>query len=122
MIDGKMLCHQPTKNELKTFDSIRKVTTGQGDDNATGCFLNYPYFEKYCKLIKIYLSKHQKIDADPKAMQQINFTGSLTKAEGVAMFFIIDEVKETFRFSKTNSYLIMILFRFNIILIQNDSI
>ena len=122
MIDGKMLCHQPTKNELKTFDSIRKITTGQGDDNATGCFLNYPYFEKYCKLIKIYLSKQQKIDADPKAMQQINFTGSLTKAEGVAMFFIIDEVKETFRFSKTNSYLIMILFRFNIILIQNDSI
>ena len=95
MIDGKMLCHQPTKNELKTFDSIRKITTGQGDDNATGCFLNYPYFEKYCKLIKIYLSEQQKIDADPKAMQKINFTGSLTKAEGVAMFFIIDEVKET---------------------------
>ena len=44
--------------------------TGQGDDYATGYLLDYPYFKK---LIAIDLSKQQKLDADPKAIQQINF-------------------------------------------------
>ena len=29
----------------------------QGDDYTTGCLLEYPYFEKYYKLIAIDLSK-----------------------------------------------------------------
>ena len=37
----------------------------------------------------IDLSKQQKLDADPKALQQINFTGNLNRAEGATMFFII---------------------------------
>ena len=48
----------------------------------------------YYKLIAIDLSKQQKLDADPKAMQQINFTGNLDRAEGVTRFFIIEEAKE----------------------------
>ena len=40
-------------------------------------------------------SKHQTLDADPKAIQQINFTGHLNRAEGSTMFFIIEEAKET---------------------------
>ena len=43
----------------------------------------------------IDLSKQQKLDADPKALQQINFTGNLNRAEGATMFFIIEEAKET---------------------------
>ena len=42
------------------------------------------------------LSKQQKLDADSKTIQQINFTGNLTRAEGAKMFFIIKEVKEQF--------------------------
>ena len=41
------------------------------------------------------LSKQQKLDADPKAIPQINFTGNLDRAEGSTMFFIIEEAKET---------------------------
>ena len=40
-------------------------------------------------------SKYQKLDADPKAIQQINFTGNLTRAGGARMYFIIEEAKET---------------------------
>ena len=40
------------------------------------------------------LSTKQKQDFDPKAMQQINFTGNLDRAEG-STFFIIEEAKET---------------------------
>ena len=49
-------------------------------------------------MIAVDLSKQQTLDADPKAIQQINFTGNLAR-EGNAnttMFFIIEEAKETF--------------------------
>ena len=35
------------KNYIKTYDNIRKITTGQGDDYTTGCLLNYNYFKKH---------------------------------------------------------------------------
>ena len=41
------------------------------------------------------LSKHSKQDADPKAIQQVNFTGNLDRAESATMFFIIEQAKET---------------------------
>ena len=65
------------------------------DDYTTGCLLDYPYFKKHCNLIAIDLSKQRKLDADQKAIQQINFTGNLDRAESATMFLIIDEVKET---------------------------
>ena len=86
---------RPTKNNLKTYDNIRNVATGQGDNSKTGCLLDYQYFKKYFKLIAIDLSKQQKLDANPNAMQQINFTGNLTRAGGAKMYFIIEEAKET---------------------------
>ena len=86
---------RPTKNDLKTYDNIRNVATGQGDNSKTGCLLDYQYFKKYFKLIAIDLSKQQKLDANPNAMQQIDFTGNLTRAGGAKMYFIIKEAKET---------------------------
>ena len=44
------------------------ISIAQGDDYTTGCLLDYPYFKKYYKVIKIDLSKQQKLDADPKAI------------------------------------------------------
>ena len=52
------------KNDLKTYDNIRKIGTGQCDDNTTGCLLDYLYFKKCYKLIAIDLSKQQKLNAD----------------------------------------------------------
>ena len=46
MIDDKNLFDQPIKNGIKTYESIRKITTGQGDDYITGCLLDYSYFKK----------------------------------------------------------------------------
>ena len=67
---------QPVKNNLRTYDNIQKITIGQGDDYATGCLLDY-YLNEYYKMIAKDLSKQQALDADPKSMQQINFTGNL---------------------------------------------
>ena len=62
------------KNDIRTYDNIRKIATSQGDDCTTGCFLNYTYFKDYDKMIAVDLSKQQALDADPETIQQINFT------------------------------------------------
>ena len=103
IIDGKDFFDQRVKNDLRTYDKIRKTDLGQGDDYTTGCLLDYPYFKKHYKLIALDLSKQQKLDADPKAIQQINFTGNLDLDGNTQMFFIIEESRETVRFFKRNS-------------------
>ena len=39
MTDGQNFFDQPVKNDLRTYDKIRKFATGQGDDYTTGCLL-----------------------------------------------------------------------------------
>ena len=78
-----------------TYENIRKITVGRGDDYTTGCLLDYTYFKKYYKMIAIYLSKQQALDADPKATQQINLTANLDRAGNRTIYFILEEAKET---------------------------
>ena len=69
-------------------------------------------------MIVIDLSKQQALDADPKAIQQINFTRILSRDwnPNTAMFFTIEEAKKNcFRFFTRNCESIMNLFYFNII-------
>ena len=42
-------------------------------------------------MIAIDLSKQQALDANPKAIQQINFTGNLEN--NAVIFFLIEKVK-----------------------------
>ena len=95
MIDGKNFFDQPIKNDMKTYDNSRKITTGQVYDYTTGGLLDYDYFKKHYSMIAIYLSKQQALDADPKPIRQNNFTGNLGGAYNKVMFFIIEEVEET---------------------------
>ena len=46
MIDGKNFFHQPIKDNKETYENVRKITTGQGDDYTTGFLLDYTYFKK----------------------------------------------------------------------------
>ena len=101
MIDGRNFFDQPIDSMAKTYENIRKIATGQGDDYTTGCFLDYPYFKDHYKMIAIDLSKQQAFDADLRAIHQINFTVNLDRAGNTTMFFIIEEAKETvFEFSQ----------------------
>ena len=47
------------------------------------------------KVLAVDLSKQQKLDANPKAIEQIDFTGNLDITEGATMFFITEQAKET---------------------------
>ena len=79
MFDGKIFFDQPVNSDLKTYENIRKVATGKGDDYTTGCLLDYSYFKENYKMIAIDLTKEQVLDADPRAIQQINFMASLDR-------------------------------------------
>ena len=46
-------------------------------------------------MIAIYLSKQQALDADPRAIQQINFTGNLDRASNSRTYLTLEEAKET---------------------------
>ena len=94
-INGENFFDQPIKNKKITYDNIRKITAGYGDDYTTGCLLDYPYFIETCKMIAVDLSKQKALDFDPKAIQQINFTGNLDRAGNTRVYFILEEVKET---------------------------
>ena len=110
VIHGRNFFGNSIRNNLKIYDNIKKIATGQGDDYTTWCLLCYPYFKKYYKLIGIDLS-NQKLDADPKAIQQINFTGNLTREEGARMYYIIEKAKETvLDFSKGKLKVLWFLF------------
>ena len=95
MIDDKHFFDQTINSKLKTYENIRKIATGQGDDYTTGCLLHYSYFKENYKMIAIDLSEQQALDADPSAIQQINFTANLDRAGNTAIFFIIEEAQET---------------------------
>ena len=95
MIDGKNFFNQPINNNLKTYENIRKLSTGQGDDYTTGRLLDYSYFNNHYKFIAIDLSKQQVFDVDPRAIQQVNFTANLDRMGNTTMFFIIEEANET---------------------------
>ena len=68
IIDGRHFFNEPIKSYLKTYDNIRKIASGQGDDCTTGFLPDYLYFKEHYQLIAIDLNKQQKLDADPKAI------------------------------------------------------
>ena len=101
MIDGKNFFDQPVKNTKLTYENIRKITTGQGDDYTTGCLLDHSYFKDHYKMIAIDLSKQKTLDANERAIQQINFKANLEIDQNTTMFLITEQAKETvFEFSQ----------------------
>ena len=53
---------------------MRKLTTIQSENYTTGCLLDY-------KIIAIDMSRQKELDADPKAIQQIEFAEKLKKLD-----------------------------------------
>ena len=96
MIDGRKVFDQAIDSMTKMYENIKKIAMGQGNNYTMGCLLDYTYFKDHYRMIAIDLSKQQALDADPRAIQQINFIANLDRDGNTAMFFIIEEAKETF--------------------------
>ena len=93
LIDGRNFCHQSINDSVRKYDEIRKIATGKGDNYVTGCLLDYDYFKKNDQLISVDLSKQRELDADPRAIQQIEFIGILKTR--LKVFTILEKSKET---------------------------
>ena len=83
LIDGRNFYDEPINDSIRKNDEIRKIVTGKGDNYATRCLLDYDYFKKNYQLIAVDLSKQRELDADPRAIQQIEFIGMLKTRSNV---------------------------------------
>ena len=93
LIDARNFYDQPINDQIKNYDEIRKIATGKGDDHTTGCLLDYQYFKDHYQLIAVDLSKQKELDADPRAIQQIEFFGKLGTNSQVCT--VLEKSKET---------------------------
>ena len=87
MIDGKKCFDQPIENN----ENLRKIATV----STTACSLDYHYFKDDYKMIAADLCKQQALDADSRAIEQVNFTRNLDRADNTRTFFILGEAQET---------------------------
>ena len=83
--DCNLVIYSLLYNHLKTF--LRWL--------YNRLFTIFPLFQTTFNMIAIELSKKQTLDADPKGIQQTNFTENLERNGNKTMFFIIGNVKET---------------------------
>ena len=91
-IDGRNFYDQPINGQIRQYDEIRKTATGKGDNYATGCLLAYKYFKDFYQLVAIDLSKQKELDADPRAIQQIEFFG--TPNSNGSVLAVLEKSKE----------------------------
>ena len=93
VIDGRNFYDQPINSATRQYDELRKITLGKGDDYTTGCLLDYAYFKNNYKIIAVDLSKQKELDADPRAIQQIEFVGNV--ADNSYVLTVLERSKET---------------------------
>ena len=68
MMNGKNVFDQTIKNDIRTYDNIKKILTDKGDNYTTGCLLDFVYFKIDHKIIAIDLSKQHVLYSNPKAI------------------------------------------------------
>ena len=67
----------------------------KGEDYTTGSLLDYNYFKKNFKLVAVDLSKQKELDADPRAIQQIEFKYMLGTNSTIQFNYLLEKSKET---------------------------
>ena len=55
--------------DIKRYEEMRKLTTGQGEDYTRGCLLDYDYIKNQCRLITVDLSRQNELGADLEGIQ-----------------------------------------------------
>ena len=66
IINEKNSYDQPIDSDIRRYEEIRKLTTGQGDDYTTGCLLDLHYNKNHYRIIVVDLTQQKGLDADPK--------------------------------------------------------
>ena len=83
----------PIESNIEKYRELKKVMIGKGEDYTTGSLLDYDYFNKHYKLVAFDLSKQKELDADPRAIEQIEFKYMLETNSTI--YWVLEKSKET---------------------------
>ena len=93
IIDRRNFYDNPIESDIEKYRELKKVMIGKGEDYTTGSLLDYDYFKKHYKLVAADLSKQKELDADPRAIQQIEFKYMLEVNSTI--YWVLEKSKET---------------------------
>ena len=93
IIDGRNFYDNPIESDIEKYRELKKVMIGKGEDYTTGSLLDYDYFNKHYKLVAVDLSKQKELDADSRAIQQIEFKYMLETNSTI--YWVLEKSKET---------------------------
>ena len=93
IIDGRNFYDNPIESDIEKYRELKKVMIGKGEDYTTGSLLDSNYFKKHYKLVAVDLSKQKELDADPRAIQQIEFKYMLETNSTI--YWVLEKSKET---------------------------
>ena len=93
IIDGRNFYDNAIESDIEKYRELKKVRIGKGEDYTTGSLLDYDYFKKHYKLVAVDLSKQKELDADPRAIQQIDFKYMLETDSTI--YWVLEKSKET---------------------------
>ena len=93
IIDGRNFYDNPIESNIEKNRELKKVMIGKGEDCTTRSLLDYNYFDKHYKLVAVDLSKPKELDADPRAIQQIEFKYML--GTNSTIYWVLEKSKET---------------------------
>ena len=93
IIDGRNFYDNPIESDIEKYRELKKVMIGKGEDYTTGSLLDFNYFKKHYKLVAVDLSKQNELDADPRAIQQIEFKYLLETNSTI--YWVLEKSKET---------------------------
>ena len=94
IIDGRNFYDNPIENNSEKCRELKtKIMIGKAGDYTTGSLLDYNYFTKHYKLVAVDLSKQKGLDADPSAIQQIEF--KYTLETNSTIYWVLEKSKET---------------------------
>ena len=93
IIDGRNFYDNPIESDIEKYRELKKVMIGKGEDYTTGSLLDFDYFKEHYKLVAVDLSKQKELDADPRAIQQIEFKYMLETNSTI--YWVLEKSKET---------------------------
>ena len=93
VIYGRNFYDNPIESDIEKYRELKKVMIGKGEDYTTGSLLDYNYFKKQYKLVAVDVSKQKELDADPRAIQQIEFKYMLETNSTI--YWVLEKSKET---------------------------
>ena len=91
--NGRNFYDNPIESDMEKYRELKKVMIGKGEDYTTGSLLDFNYFDKHYKLVAVDLSKQKELDADPSAIQQIEFKYML--GTNSTIYWVLEKSKET---------------------------